>query len=199
MSRGSFEDALSAGAARIGLELSDEEVGLAARHFKAVLRWNKVHNLTRVTEPSEAASRHYLDAFAGLSLLESAVPTSQRVEAVDVGSGAGYPGMVGAIRWRSCSWTLLDAAAKRCSFLELSARELGLNNVAVLHADARQVASRWPLVVSRATFSAGQLTAALNLKSEGGRSALWIGERDVGHQPMRGDVLGLGATRVLLG
>lgn len=193
-----FEDALLSGAGAIGVELTAAEVDRSAAHFASVLRWNKVHNLTRVTDPVETAARHYLDAFAGFSLLESRLDDEARREVVDVGSGAGYPGIIGAIRWPSSSWTLLDSAAKRCSFLDLVARDLGLTNVIVRHADARKETERWPLVVSRATFSAGHLEAALNLRTGSGHAALWVGAGDVGDIPTSVDVLTLGTTTVVL-
>jgi 16S rRNA (guanine527-N7)-methyltransferase len=193
-----FERALKDGAEAVDLSLTAQEIEQASAHFKAVLRWNKVHNLTRVVDPAAAARRHYLDGFVGFMLLEGALASEARTSVVDVGSGAGYPGIIGAIRWPSSRFTLLDAAAKRCSFLELVASELGLSNVAVRHADARQERDRWPLVISRATLSSGQLDAALRLRAAGGRAALWVGDADVGALTTVDEVLTLGPTKLLL-
>jgi 16S rRNA (guanine527-N7)-methyltransferase len=193
-----FQDALRSGAAAIDVSITDDEARACEVHFDLVLRWNKVHNLTRVTDPVEAARRHYLDALAGFALLTQHLGEADTSAAVDVGSGAGYPGLVGAICWPETKWTLLDAAAKRCSFLQLAAGEVGLRNIEVRHQDARKEKERWPLVVSRATFSSGHLDAALSLCASGGRAALWIGDSDVGSLPTDQTVLTMGSTTLLL-
>lgn len=119
------------------------------RHFALLRRWNQTHNLTRIVDPAEAAVRHYLDS--ALPVLHGPVPGGDAAFA-DIGSGAGFPGLVAALVRPAAPVTLVEPSRKRASFLRVAAGELGLSNVRV--ADPRPgTASGFPWVLSRATFS----------------------------------------------
>lgn len=128
--------------------LDGRVVDACAVHFGLVLKWNPTHNLTRVTDEEGAAVLHYLDC--ALPLLDLAPPA----EFIDVGSGAGFPGLVAAILWPEVPAVLVEPARKRASFLQVAAGELGLRRVTVRSPEEQAgVSSSW--VSSRATFSAG--------------------------------------------
>ena len=141
-------------------------------YYRELLRWNRRTNLTRITRPEEAAVKHFLDSAAALPELEGA----RRV--LDVGSGAGFPGLVLAMLVGSAEFVLLDASRKRVEFMRHIARMLDVGNVAVLH-------GRWPedaperpfdVVVSRATFSGDDVwIEGRNRFEPGGRLILWKG------------------------
>jgi hypothetical protein len=124
--------------------LTTDQVEACAAHFALLLRWNRTHNLTRITEPNEAALRHYLDSLVPLLAWEA--PSAF----VDVGSGAGFPGLLAALAWPAAKATLVEPALKRASFLRLAAKEMGLK-VAV----AAPGTVTAPRVLSRATFPPG--------------------------------------------
>ena len=114
-----------------------------------LLEKNQVMNLTAITEPREVAALHFLDS---LSLLPLADFAGARV--VDVGSGAGFPGIPLAIARPAAEFTLLDSLGKRVDFLRDSCRALGLGNVTCVHSRAEEFAAehreRYDLAVSRA-------------------------------------------------
>ena len=114
---------------------------------RMLLEKNQVMNLTAITEPRDVAALHLLDSLAGLAGLEAGT-------VVDVGTGAGFPGVPLAIARPSVRVTLLDSLGKRVDFLRESCRELGLENVECVHGRAEEFAGerreRFDLAVSRA-------------------------------------------------
>lgn len=141
-----FAEALAAAAVASGHPLPAALVTACAAHFGLLVTWNKTHNLTRITAPADAARKHYLDCL--LPLLQVLQPPAAFV---DVGSGAGFPGLMAALAWPGARAILVEPAKKRASFLTLAAAAMG---VAV---EVREPgAVRAPMVLSRATFSGGQ-------------------------------------------
>lgn len=114
---------------------------------RMLLEKNQVMNLTAITDPRDVAALHLLDSLAGLAGLEAGT-------VVDVGTGAGFPGVPLAIARPSIRVTLLDSLGKRVDFLRESCRELGLENVECVHGRAEEFAGerreRFDLAVSRA-------------------------------------------------
>ena len=100
---------------------------------RMLLEKNQVMNLTAITEPRDVAALHLLDSLAGLAGLEAGT-------VVDVGTGAGFPGVPLAIARPSVRVTLLDSLGKRVDFLRDSCRELGLENVECVHGRAEEFA-----------------------------------------------------------
>lgn len=96
-------------------------------HYLTLLeRWNRVHNLTAVKGAAAMLDRHVLDSL-------SVLPWLHGRHVLDVGSGAGLPGLVLALADRSREYLLLDAAAKRVRFLRVAIAELGLGHVQAVH------------------------------------------------------------------
>ena len=101
-------------------------------YYDLLVEWNRVMNLTALTEPDEVALKHFVDS---LMLLEySEIPQGAAV--IDVGTGAGFPGMVLAIARPDLHVTLLDSLQKRLTFLDEVCTALGLTNVATVHSRA---------------------------------------------------------------
>ena len=101
------------------------------RFGELLLEKNKVMNLTAITDPEDVASLHFLDSAALLTLADLKDKT-----VVDVGTGAGFPGMPLKILEPSIRMTLLDSLGKRITFLQEVCDELGLQNVQCVHARA---------------------------------------------------------------
>ena len=163
-----LEEALDAAARASHTELEPRVRALCAAHYALLVRWNTTHNLTRVLEPSDAARRHYLDCLVPLRDIAPAASVS------DLGSGAGFPGLLAAMVWPTTPITLVEPARKRASFLRVVAAELGLRHVTVEEARAEEAAPA-DLVLSRATFSDRVTLGVVDRIKPGGRLALWCG------------------------
>jgi 16S rRNA (guanine527-N7)-methyltransferase len=140
-----FHDALLGDAGEFGLNLPPSTLDRFEEHFRLLLLWNRKINLTRITDPAEAARRHFLES----AFLSTLVPAPPRL--VDVGSGAGFPGVPLACVWPATEMTLVEPLAKRAIFLKEVARALGLDRVRVRNArfDPAEVNGE-TLVVARA-------------------------------------------------
>ncbi|HUY78900.1 MAG TPA: 16S rRNA (guanine(527)-N(7))-methyltransferase RsmG [Ktedonobacterales bacterium] len=148
---------LVAGTAALGVKLDDEQLARFVRYRELLLDWNTRINLTAITDPVEVVTRHFLDSLT----CALALPADERGDRsrlrtlLDVGSGAGFPGLALAIafpRWRI---TLLEATGKKVRFLETVITELGLTHARALAGRAEEVARQrdqrghYALVVAR--------------------------------------------------
>jgi 16S rRNA (guanine527-N7)-methyltransferase len=147
-------DAITSGAAELGLQLSSSQSDALARYAALLLRWNAVHNLTAIQAPADVLSHHLLDSLA-------IVPEVQRVagdaatRVLDVGSGGGLPGVALAIAAPNLQVTLVDKVQKKIAFLTQVTVELGLYNVDCVHSrvETLKTESRFELIVARAFAS----------------------------------------------
>lgn len=126
MSRLAFRSALGAAAPEFGLELEADTLDRFCAHYELLVQWNRTVNLTRITDPVEAARRHFLES-AFLSRVLDGVPS----RIVDVGSGAGFPGVPVACLIPKARVTLVEPLAKRAVFLKEVVRRLDLDRVEV--------------------------------------------------------------------
>ena len=145
---------LDDGLRALGLELSPDARALMLHYVDELVRWNGAYNLTAIRDPREMLVRHLLDSLAVLPALRART-LQAGTRLLDVGSGAGLPGLLFAIAEPALAVTVLDSNGKKARFLRHAQRSLGLANVEV--AEAR--VERWPhpaaydRIVSRA-FSA---------------------------------------------
>lgn len=156
---------LAEGAVALGIALTPDQRDRLLAYLELLTRWNRTHNLTAVRDPDAMVTLHLLDSLACL-------PHVRGPRLLDVGSGAGLPGLVLAIAEPALEVTLLDAAAKRVRFLTQARIELGLGNVSVVHARAETFApgAGFDTVVMRAvTRLAEGLALARPLLAPGGR------------------------------
>lgn len=145
-----------------------------ARHFDLLLRWNQTHNLTRIVAAAEASRKHYLDCLAPLMKARDA--GLEPAAFVDVGSGAGFPGLLACLVWPDAHATLVEPAQKRASFLMLAAQAMGVRVRVVASVDGaspvRDMHETKPSVVlSRATFSPGKRAELVPAAGDG--IAVW--------------------------
>ena len=129
-----METLLKKGLAELGLDCSGTTPLL--RYGELLLETNKVMNLTAITEPKDVATLHFLDSAALLTLADLKGKT-----VVDVGTGAGFPGMPMKILEPSIQLTLLDSLGKRITFLQEVCDNLGLTDVQCVHARAEEFAA----------------------------------------------------------
>lgn len=125
MSAASLSASLSAGAARLGIELAPETLARLLDYLAELQRWNAAYNLTAVRDPAQMVVRHLLDSLAVLPHLGAAARLA------DVGSGAGLPGIPLALAAPERQFTLIESNGKKARFLRHVQRHLRLANVAV--------------------------------------------------------------------
>ena len=150
---------LTTGLAQLGLPA--DGVPALLKYADALLETNKVMNLTAITDPTDVATLHFLDSAALLTLADFAGKN-----VVDVGTGAGFPGMPLRILEPSVRMTLLDSLGKRINFLQGVCDQLGLADVNCVHARAEEFAAKhresFDIATSRAV-AALPLLAELSL------------------------------------
>lgn len=131
MAEAAFGETLALESARYGLVLPRRATDRFAAHFDLLVTWNRKLNLTRVIEPIEAARFHFLESAQLASVLSNPEDRTPRV--LDVGSGAGFPGVPLACLWESCDFVLIEPHGKRAVFLKEVVRRLELPRVTVLN------------------------------------------------------------------
>lgn len=157
---------IATGLESMGIALPQEAPARLAAHLELVAKWNRVHNLTAVRETEQMVVLHVLDSLSLLPHLGAARSV------VDVGAGAGFPGIPIAIACPELAVTLLDSSHKKGTFLEQARAELGLANVTVAcnRVQAYRPAQPFDLVVSRAFSDLADFVAqARHLAGPGGR------------------------------
>ncbi|MDM0055156.1 16S rRNA (guanine(527)-N(7))-methyltransferase RsmG [Variovorax fucosicus] len=145
------EAALREGAAALGLQLTDRQSERLLAYGALILKWNKVYNLTALRDPQSVLTHHLLDSLAVIAPLNRVRPGAGKL--IDVGAGAGLPGVVIAILRDDIDVSCLDAVAKKAAFVQQVAAELALPNLRGMHARVESLAGRYDIVSSRAFAS----------------------------------------------
>ena len=128
-----MKERLEQGLAALGITPPDGAVDRLVRYAQLLLEQNKVMNLTAITEPDQVADLHFLDC-AGVALCVDLAGKSL----IDVGTGAGFPGMALKLLCPELKLTLLDSLAKRLDWLAAVCSRLGLEDVEIVHARAEE-------------------------------------------------------------
>lgn len=172
-----FRDTLRHSLDDAGITYDADQITLCEEYYKLVFQANKLMNLTRITDEADAARQHFADAIKVLRFL--ILPPNSTV--IDIGTGAGFPGMPVKIIRPDINLTLLDSSEKKTDFIKASAEKLGIY-VNVLCARAEEAAQGEFRESFDACFS--RAVASLNMLLElctpfirtGGTFAAWKGE-----------------------
>ena len=132
------------------LSITPAQLGLLARHYELMIEANQSVNLTRITDPQEAALKHYADSLA-LLLWAETQPGARRT-LLDVGTGAGFPAVPLAVLCPAWRITAIDSTRKKTAFVERAVQALGLAEFEVVHARAEhwQPERKFEIVTLRA-------------------------------------------------
>ena len=152
--------ALQKGLDALGLSLSEEQKAQLLAYMDLIGKWTKVYNLTAVRDANEMLTHHLLDSLAviaplrrELAKLNVSNATQNQFSLLDVGAGAGLPGIVIAITCPEVSVTCVDTVAKKAAFIQQVAATLRLPNLKGLHARVESLAQPYDVVCSRAFAS----------------------------------------------
>ena len=146
-------------ASQLQTELSEHQVGQLLAYLDLIHKWNKVYNLTAVRDPAEMLTHHLFDSLAVIGPLHrqvgEGVPSGHpgRRRLLDVGSGAGLPGVVLAICCPEIDVTCVDTVAKKAAFIQQVAATLRLPNLHGLHARVENLSGPFDVICSRAFAS----------------------------------------------
>lgn len=159
-----LRNTLIAGVAELGLALSDAQLNQLLDYLALIQKWNRVYNLTAVRDPAEMLTHHLLDSLAVIrplrrQLQHRAPADGQGFRLLDVGAGAGLPGVVIAICCPDIAVTCVDTVAKKATFIQQAAITLKLPNLKGLHARVENLDDRYDVVSSRAFASLADFTA----------------------------------------
>ena len=143
----------------IGVTLTEQQVEQFLKYFELLVEWNGFMNLTAITEYDEVMKKHFVDS---LSLIK-AYDVDREVSVIDVGTGAGFPGLALKIAYPKLQVTLLDSLNKRILFLNEVIKQLGLEGIETVHGRAEDFAKpgmlrgKFDLCVSRAVANMSTL------------------------------------------
>jgi len=152
-------DRLAALARELDLELAPEQCRRLQSYVELLLRWNRVHNLTAITRESDVLTHHLLDSLSIATPLRELAPCGTQARVLDVGAGAGLPGIPLAIALPDLLFTLNDAVSKKCAFMTQARLELGLRNVDVVHGRVEQLRlAPYDLIMCRALGTLASFT-----------------------------------------
>ncbi len=146
--------------ASIGVTLTDEQIHQFLKYYELLVEWNGFMNLTAITDYDEVMKKHFVDS---LSLIKT-FDVTKKVKVIDVGTGAGFPGLALKIAYPNLQVTLLDSLNKRINFLNEVITQLGLTGVETVHGRAEDFAKpdklrgRFDLCVSRAVANMSTLS-----------------------------------------
>jgi 16S rRNA (guanine527-N7)-methyltransferase len=145
---------LGRASAALGLALADTQVATLERYLDLLEKWNRVYNLTAIRERSRMVTHHLLDSLAVL-------PHVRGPRVLDVGSGAGLPGIPLAVAGPALHVTLLESNHKKSAFLTQTVAELQLANVQVVteRVESWQPEARFDTIVSRAFAELGEFAS----------------------------------------
>jgi len=145
------EDALT-----FGIELNEEQLYQFIKYYELLVEWNSFMNLTAITEFEDVCTKHFIDSIS----LCKAVDCTKEYHVIDIGTGAGFPGIPLKIVFPNLRITLLDSLGKRVNFLNTVITELGLQEIEAIHGRAEDFAK---IGVLRETFDICVSRAVANL------------------------------------
>lgn len=151
-----FEKDLTA----MGVSLTEEQINQFIKYYELLVEWNGFMNLTAITEYDEVMKKHFVDSLSLIKIYD----VSKNASVIDVGTGAGFPGLALKIAYPNLQITLLDSLNKRINFLNEVITQLGLTGVETVHGRAEDFAKpgklrgQFDLCVSRAVANMSTLS-----------------------------------------
>ena len=162
---------LCEGAELMNISLSDKQIQQLLRYLSLILKWNRIYNLSAIRDPIESVKKHLLDSLSIIHFVQPGL-------LLDVGSGAGLPGIVIAIMKTETEVFVLDSVGKKCRFMQAVKSELALENLIVVNSRVESFKSKksFSQITSRAFAEASKtIQLTKHLLEENGRYLLMKG------------------------
>lgn len=140
----------------LSIHLSDKQIEQLVEYLDQLLKWNRTYNLTAIRDPEKALIQHIFDSLAIIPELQRYFSNAnlEKPKILDVGSGAGLPGIVMAIVFPNATITCVDPVEKKITFIRQMAGVLGLENLSATHSRVEDLSLKdWDLATSRAFAS----------------------------------------------
>ena len=140
------------------ININDEQIKSFEKYMNLLLEWNEKINLTAITQPKEVKLKHFVDSLTVLKYI------NDDDKVIDIGTGAGFPGIPLKIMKKNAKITLLDSLNKRINFLNIVIETLNLSNIQAIHGRAEEIArnklyrEKYDVAVSRAVANLSTLT-----------------------------------------
>lgn len=173
---------LNDGVAQLRLGLNVEQHTQLFKYGQLIQKWNRVYNLTAIRSSRELITHHLLDSLAVLPKISCALQSIPQPKILDVGAGAGLPGLVLAITQPDWQVTLIDTVQKKAAFMQQAVASLGLRNARAVHGrvEEYQPECLFDLICSRAFSSIENFIGlSQHVLAEGGRFAALKGRVEV--------------------
>ena len=137
----------------LGIELTEEQLVKLNKFYNLLIEWNEKINLTRITEEKEVYLKHFYDSLT----ISKVVDLSTKETLCDVGTGAGFPGIVLKIVFPNLKITLVDSLLKRVNYLNAIISDLKLENIHAIHSRGEDFKEKFDVVTARAVANIEKL------------------------------------------
>ncbi len=138
----------------LGIDLTEKQLEQLNKYYKLLLEWNEKINLTRITEEQDVYLKHFYDSLT----ISKVIDLSTKETLCDVGTGAGFPGVVLKIVYPNLKITLVDSLLKRVNYLNEIVKELELSNIKAIHSRGEDFKETFDVVTARAVANIEKLT-----------------------------------------
>lgn len=138
---------------KLGINLTENQLKTLEQFYNLLIEWNEKINLTRITKKEDVYLKHFYDSLT----ISKVVDLSTKETLCDVGTGAGFPGIVLKIMYPNLKITLVDALQKRVNYLNSIIKELGLENIKAIHIRGEDLHEKYDIVTARAVANIEKL------------------------------------------
>lgn len=150
---------------KLDIEITEDQLSKLNKFYKLLIEWNEKINLTRITEKEEVYLKHFYDSLT----ITKVIDLTKVNTLCDIGTGAGFPGVVLKIMYPNVKITLVDALQKRVNYLNEIIKELELTDIEAMHVRGEDLKEKYDVVTSRAVANIEKLlTYTMHLVNKDG-------------------------------
>ena len=151
---------------KLGINITEEQLNKLNSFYKLLIEWNEKINLTRITEENEVYLKHFYDSLT----IKKVIDLNDVETLCDVGTGAGFPGIVLKIMYPHLKITLVDSLQKRVNYLNSIIKDLELDNIKAIHSRGEDFKEKFDVVTARAVANIEKLvTYTMHLVNKDGQ------------------------------